>query len=149
MEIILLEKITNLGALGDRVKVKPGYARNYLIPKGKATEATGANLARFEARRAELERIAAEALAKARARAEQLAELIVTLSVKTGSEGRLFGSVGAADIASAVSAAGIELQKHEIRLPAGSIRQIGEYDVDLYLHNEVKTQIRVNVIAEA
>jgi large subunit ribosomal protein L9 len=149
MEIILLEKITKLGALGDRVKVKPGYARNYLIPKGKATEATGANLARFEARRAELERIAAEALAKARARAEQLAELIVTLSVKTGSEGRLFGSVGAADIASAVSAAGIELQKHEIRLPAGSIRQIGEYDVDLYLHNEVKTQIRVNVIAEA
>lgn len=149
MEIILLEKITKLGALGDRVKVKPGYARNYLIPKGKATEATPANLARFEARRAELERIAAEALAKARARAEQLAELIVTLSVKTGSEGRLFGSVGAADIASAVSAAGIELQKHEIRLPAGSIRQIGEYDVDLYLHNEVKTQIRVNVIAEA
>ena len=149
MEIILLEKITKLGALGDRVKVKPGYARNYLIPKGKATEATGANLARFEARRAELERSAAEALAKARARAQQLAELIVTLSVKTGSEGRLFGSVGAADIASAVSAAGIELQKHEIRLPAGSIRQIGEYDVDLYLHNEVKTQIRVNVIAEA
>jgi large subunit ribosomal protein L9 len=149
MEIILLEKITKLGALGDRAKVKPGYARNYLIPKGKATEATPANLARFEARRAELERIAAEALAKARARAEQLAELIVTLSVKTGSEGRLFGSVGAADIASAVSAAGIELQKHEIRLPAGSIRQIGEYDVDLYLHNEVKTQIRVNVIAEA
>jgi large subunit ribosomal protein L9 len=149
MEIILLEKITKLGALGDRVKVKPGYARNYLIPKGKATEATPANLARFEARRAELERIAAEALAKARARAQQLAELIVTLSVKTGSEGRLFGSVGAADIASAVSAAGIELQKHEIRLPAGSIRQIGEYDVDLYLHNEVKTQIRVNVIAEA
>ncbi len=149
MEIILLEKITKLGALGDRVKVKPGYARNYLIPKGKATEATGANLARFEARRAELERSAAEALAKARARAEQLAELIVTLSVKTGSEGRLFGSVGAADIASAVSAAGIDLQKHEIRLPAGSIRQIGEYDVDLHLHNEVKTQIRVNVIAEA
>ena len=148
MEIILLEKITKLGALGDRVKVKPGYARNYLIPKGKATEATGANLARFEARRAELERSAAEALAKARARAEQLAELIVTLSVKTGSEGRLFGSVGAADIASAVSAAGIDLQKHEIRLPAGSIRQIGEYDVDLHLHNEVKTQIRVNVIAE-
>jgi hypothetical protein len=89
MEIILLEKITNLGGLGDRVKVKPGYARNFLIPKGKATEATPANLARFEARRAELERIAAELLAKAKARAEQLAELIVTLSVKTGSEGRL------------------------------------------------------------
>ncbi|HPE72534.1 MAG TPA: 50S ribosomal protein L9 [Candidatus Competibacter sp.] len=149
MEIILLEKIANLGGLGDRIKVKPGYARNFLIPKGKATEATSANLARFEARRAELERVAAELLAKAKARAEQLAELIVTLSVKTGSEGRLFGSVGAADIANAVSAAGIELQKHEIRLSTGSIRQIGEYDVDLLLHPEVKTQIRVNIIAEA
>jgi large subunit ribosomal protein L9 len=148
MEIILLEKIANLGTLGDRVKVKPGYARNFLIPRGKATEATAANLARFEARRAELERIAAESLAKARARAEQLAELIVTLSVKTGSEGRLFGSVGPADIANAVSAAGIELQKQEVRLPTGSIRQIGEYDVDLHLHGEVRTQIRVNVIAE-
>ena len=149
MEIILLEKINNLGGLGDRIKVKPGYARNFLIPKGKATEATPANLARFEARRAELERVAAELLAKAKARAEQLAELIVTLSVKTGGEGRLFGSVGAADIANAVSAAGIELQKHEIRLSTGSIRQIGEYDVDLLLHPEVKTQIRVNIIAEA
>ncbi len=149
MEIILLEKIANLGGLGDRIKVKPGYARNFLIPKGKATEATPANLARFEARRAELERVAAGLLAKAKARAEQLAELIVTLSVKTGSEGRLFGSVGSADIANAVSAAGIELQKHEIRLSTGSIRQIGEYDVDLLLHPEVKTQIRVNIIAEA
>lgn len=149
MEIILLEKVANLGALGDRVKVKSGYARNFLIPKGKATEATATNLARFEARRAELERIAAEALAKAKTRAAQLTELIVTLSVKTGSEGRLFGSVGAADIANAVSAAGIELQKHEVRLPAGPIRQIGEYDVDLLLHPEVKTQIRVNIIAEA
>jgi large subunit ribosomal protein L9 len=148
MEIILLEKINNLGVLGDRIKVKPGYARNYLIPKGKATTATPANIARFEARRAELERVAAEQWARARARAEQLAELIVTLSVKTGSEGRLFGSVGAADIANAVSAAGIELQKHEVRL-SGPIRQIGEYDVDLHLHNEVKSQIRVNVIAEA
>lgn len=148
MEIILLEKINNLGALGDRIKVKPGYARNYLIPKGKATTATPANIARFEARRAELERIAAEQLARARTRAEQLAELIVTLSVKTGTEGRLFGSVGAADIAHAVSAAGIELQKQEVRL-SGPIRQIGEYDVDLHLHAEVKSQIRVNVIAEA
>jgi large subunit ribosomal protein L9 len=148
MEIILLEKINNLGILGDRIKVKPGYARNYLIPKGKATTATPANIARFEARRAELERVAAEQWTRARARSEQLAELIVTLSVKTGSEGRLFGSVGAADIANAVSAAGIELQKHEVRL-SGPIRQIGEYDVDLHLHNEVKSQIRVNVIAEA
>ncbi len=149
MEIILLEKINNLGLLGDRIKVKPGYARNYLIPKGKATTATPTNIARFEARRAELERVAAEQLARSKARAEQLAELIVTLSVKTGSEGRLFGSVGAADIANAVSAAGIELQKYEVRLSGGVIRQIGEYDVDLHLHPEVKSQIRVNVIAEA
>jgi large subunit ribosomal protein L9 len=149
MEIILLEKINNLGALGDRIKVKPGYARNYLIPKGKATTATPANIARFEARRAELERIAAEQLARARARAEQLAELIVTLSVKTGTEGRLFGSVGSADIANAVAAAGIELEKQEVRMVSGPIRQIGEYDVDLHLHPEVKSQIRVNIIAEA
>lgn len=149
MEIILLEKIANLGVLGDRVKVKSGYARNFLIPKGKATLANSANIARFEARRAELERVAAEALVTSKARAEQLAELIVTLSVKTGSEGRLFGSVGAGDIADAVSAAGIELQKHEVRLATGPIRQIGEYDVDLHLHNEVRTQIRVNVIAES
>ena len=148
MEIILLEKVINLGVLGARVNVKPGYARNFLIPQGKATAATAANLARFAARRAELERIAAEALTRAKARAEQLAELIVTLSVKTGNEGRLFGSVGAADIADAVSAAGIDLQKNEVRLNTGSIRQIGEYDVDLHLHPEVKTQIRVNVIAE-
>ncbi|HCK82893.1 MAG TPA: 50S ribosomal protein L9 [Candidatus Competibacter sp.] len=148
MEIILLEKVANLGALGDRIKVKPGYARNFLIPKGKATAATAANVARFEARRAELERIAGDTLSKAQARAAQLAELIVTLSVKTGSEGRLFGSVGAADIANAVSAAGIELQKHEVRLPAGPIRQTGEYDVDVHLPSEVKTQIRVNIIAE-
>ena len=149
MEIILLEKVANLGILGDRVKVKSGYARNFLIPKGKATLATSTNVARFEARRAELERIAAAALDTSKARAEQLAELIVTLSVKTGSEGRLFGSVGAVDIANAVSAAGIELQKHEVRLATGPIRQIGEYDVDLHLHGEVKTQIRVNIIAEA
>ncbi len=148
MEIILLEKVPNLGTLGDRVRVKPGYARNFLIPKGKAITANAANIARFEARRAELEQAAAEVLAKAKARAAQLAELIVTLSVKTGTEGRLFGSVGPADIAGAVSAAGIELQKHEVRLSGGPIRQIGEYDVDLHLHNEVKTQIRVNVIAE-
>ncbi len=148
MEIILLEKVNHLGVLGDKVKVKAGYARNFLIPRGKATLATADNLARFEARRAELERIAAEHLAKAQARSEQLADLIVTLAVKSGNEGRLFGSVGAADIANAVSAAGIELQKAEVRLSGGVIRQIGEYDVDLHLHPEVKSHIRVNVIAE-
>ena len=148
MEVILLEKVANLGNLGDRVKVKPGYGRNYLIPKGKATEATAENIARFEARRAELESRAAESLSSAQARAGQLAELIVTLAAKAGSEGRLFGSVGAADIAEAVSAAGYELKKQEVRLPQGTIRQVGEYDVTLQLHSDVKTHIRVNVIAE-
>jgi large subunit ribosomal protein L9 len=148
MEIILLEKIPNLGQLGDRVVVKPGYARNFLIPKGKATEATAANVARFEARRAELEKQAADSLAGAQARAEELAELIVTLAVKAGSEGRLYGSVGAGDIAEAVSAAGFDLKKYEVRLPTGPIRQVGEYDVSLRLHSDVNTHIRVNVIAE-
>jgi large subunit ribosomal protein L9 len=148
MEIILLEKVENLGKLGDRVTVKPGYGRNYLIPKGKATEATAANAARFEARRAELEQTAADALVRAKARAEQLAELIVTLTVKAGNEGRLYGSVGAADIAAAVSAAGIELNKHEVRMPAGPIRLVGEYGVNIQLHADVKTEIHVNIVAE-
>jgi large subunit ribosomal protein L9 len=148
MEVILLERVENLGNLGDRVSIKPGYGRNYLIPQGKAAEATPKNIARFEARRAELETRAAESLTTAQHRAEELAELIVTLAVKAGNEGRLFGSVGAADIADAVSAAGIKLKKQEVRLPLGAIRQIGEYDVDIHLHSDVKTQIRVNVIAE-
>lgn len=148
MEIILLQKVDNLGNLGDRVSVKPGYARNYLIPKGKATEATADKIARFEARRAELERAATDALTAAEARREQLTDLVVTLSVRAGNEGRLFGSVSAADIADAVSAAGIDLNKQEVRLPGGSIRQLGEYDVEVRLHSDVATHIRVNVVAE-
>lgn len=148
MEVILLQKIEKLGNLGDLVSIKPGYGRNYLIPQGKAVEATPENLARFEARRAELESKSREALASAEARREQLADLEITLSVKAGAEGRLFGSVSAADIASAVSAAGIELHKHEIRLPQGTIRQIGEYEIAVHLHTDVNTQIRVHVIAE-
>ncbi len=148
MEVILLQKVDNLGNLGDRVSVKSGFGRNYLIPQGKATEATPQNVARFEARRAELETGAAESLARAKARAEELTDVIVTLSVKAGNEGRLFGSVGAADIAEAVSTAGIELKKAEVRLPQGSIRQIGEYDVGVHLHSDVNVQIRVHVIAE-
>lgn len=148
MEIILLQKVDNLGNLGDRVSVKPGYARNYLIPKGKATEATADKIARFEARRAELERAATDALTAAEARREQLTDLVVTLSVRAGNEGRLFGSVSAADIADAVSAAGIDLNKQEVRLPGGPIRQLGEYDVEVRLHSDVATHIRVNVVAE-
>lgn len=148
MEIILLEKVENLGNLGDRVTVRSGYGRNYLIPQGKATEATGENLARFEARRAELERAAAEALTEAEARAEHLRELVVTLAARAGTEGRLFGSVGPAEIAGAVAAAGIELHKQEVRMNDGPIRTVGEYDVELRLHSEVSTHIHVNVIAE-
>jgi len=148
MEIILLQKVENLGNLGDRVKVKPGYGRNYLIPQGKATEATPVNIARFETRRAELEKAATDALTAAQGRARELTELIVTLSAKAGGEGRLFGSVGAADIADAVSAAGIELKKQEVRLPQGPIRQIGEYNVEVRLHSDLSTHIRVNVVAE-
>jgi large subunit ribosomal protein L9 len=148
MEIILLQKVDKLGDLGDRVSVKPGYARNYLIPKGKATEATADKIARFEARRAELEKAATDALTAAEARREQLTDLVVTLSVRAGNEGRLFGSVSAADIADAVSAAGIDLNKQEVRLPGGPIRQLGEYDVEVRLHSDVATHIRVNVVAE-
>ena len=148
MEVILLQKVAHLGNLGDRVNVKPGYARNYLIPQAKATEATVKNVAKFEARRAELEAQAAAALASAQERAEKLGEIIVTLSVKAGNEGRLFGSVGPSDIADAVSAAGIELNKREIRMPAGAIRQIGEYDVDVHLHTDVNAQLRVHVVAQ-
>ncbi len=148
MDIILLEKIANLGNLGDRVTVKPGYARNYLLPQGKATAATPENSARFEAQRAELEQKAATSLNSAQARAEELTQLIVTLAAKAGNEGRLYGSVGAANIAAAVSVAGYELNKQEIRLPQGPLRQLGEYDITLQLHGDIKTHIRVNVIAE-
>lgn len=146
MEVILLEKVEHLGGLGDQVKVRPGYARNYLIPQGKATEATPENVARFEARRAELEKKATDTLTGAEARRDRLADLTVTLSARAGSEGRLFGSVTAADIAEAVSTAGIELKKHEVRLPEGPLRQTGEYEVEVRLHADVSTHIRVNLV---
>jgi large subunit ribosomal protein L9 len=148
MEVILLQRVENLGKLGDRVTVKPGYGRNFLIPKGKATEATPANIERFEARRAELEASAAAALADATTRAEQLSQVVVTLAVKAGNEGRLFGSVGPADIAATVAATGVMLHKREVRIPQGPIRQLGEYEVDIVLHSDINAQIRVNVIAE-
>lgn len=146
MEVILLERVENLGQLGDQVKVKPGYARNYLIPQGKATEATSANVARFEARRVELEKAAADALSQAQARAARLTDLVVTVVANAGSEGRLFGSVGPAEIVDAVAATGNELAKREVRLPEGPIRQTGEYDVPLYLHSDIEVTVRVNVV---
>ncbi len=150
MQVILLEKVAKLGRLGDEVKVRPGYGRNYLIPNGKAVMATPDNKAQFEARRQELEKAAAEALAAAQARAAKLNELSVQIACKAGDEGKLFGSIGTADIASAVSAAaGIEVAKSEVRLPAGALRNVGEYDIDLQLHADVEAQVKVTVVAEA
>ncbi|MFP4079836.1 MAG: 50S ribosomal protein L9 [Ectothiorhodospira sp.] len=148
MEVILLEKVENLGNLGDKVRVRAGYARNYLLPQGKAKFATEANLAEFEARRAELEKAAAEALAAAEARRGKLEALTVTVTAKAGGEGKLFGSVGTADIADAVSTMGVELEKREVRLPDGPLRQTGEYEVGLQLHTDVKATLKVVVAAE-
>ena len=147
MEVILLQRVENLGVLGDQVKVKPGYARNYLLPKGIATEATEANRAKFEARRAELEQLAANQLSTAQTRADKLNDLVVTIPANAGNEGRLFGSVGPAEIADAVSASGTDIEKREVILTEGPIRQVGEYDVTLRLHSEVEKLIRVNVVS--
>jgi large subunit ribosomal protein L9 len=149
MEVILLEKVQNLGNLGDKVRVKPGFARNYLIPQGKAAQATPANLEAFEKRRAELERVQAESLAAAQARAGALEDVRLRIARKAGDEGRLFGSVGTADIAEAAEAAGIEVHKHEVRLPEGPLRQVGVYDIPLHLHADVNVSIAVEVVAEA
>ena len=148
MEVILLEKIDNLGGLGDKVRVRPGYARNYLLPQGKAKFATAENIAEFEARRAELERAAAEALAAAETRRESLAGMVIELKAKAGGEGKLFGSIGASDIANAVTARGVEVEKREVRLPEGPLRQVGEYEIELHLHADVNAEIRVIVIGE-
>lgn len=148
MEVILLEKIKKLGDLGEKVVVANGYARNYLIPQGKAVLATPQNLAEFETRRAELEQAQKDTLAAAQARAKQLQEIIVEIAGKVGVEGKLFGSVNAADIAQAISNGGIQISKHEIRLPDGPIRQTGEYDVAVHLHPDVDAFVTVQVIAE-
>ena len=147
MEVILLEKVTNLGNLGDKVNVKGGYARNFLLPQGKATMATAENVAAFEARRAELEKQAADKKANAEARAQELSELEVTITATAGDEGKLFGSIGTHDIADALTASGIEVAKSEVRLPNGTIRQVGEYDVAVHLHTDVQATVRVVVVA--
>jgi len=148
MEVILLEKVGKLGSLGDKVSVRAGYGRNFLIPFGKAVPANDANIAEFEARRAELEKAAAEKLAQANARAEQLNDKSVTIVSKAGDEGKLFGSIGVRDIADAVTASGIEVAKSEVRLPQGSIRNIGEFDITLQLHSEVNATIKLVVVSE-
>ncbi|WP_163831761.1 50S ribosomal protein L9 [Spartinivicinus ruber] len=148
MEVILLEKIANLGNLGDKVSVKPGYGRNFLIPFNKAVPATKTNVAEFEARRAELEKVAAENLTAAQKRAEAISELALTLTAKAGDEGKLFGSIGTRDLADAISAAGVEVSKSEIRLPEGPLRHIGEFDVSIHLHTDVDATLKVFVEAE-
>ena len=148
MNVILLERIGKLGDLGEEVAVKPGYARNFLIPQGKAVRATPENRALFEQRRAELERVANERLAAAQERAAKLADMSVTLVVKAGDEGKLYGSVGTTDIAEAVTAKGVEVEKSEVRLPEGPIRAVGEYEIDLQLHSDVIVPIRVVVVPE-
>ncbi|MBA2491712.1 MAG: 50S ribosomal protein L9 [Gammaproteobacteria bacterium] len=149
MEIILLDSIENLGGLGDRVKVRPGYARNYLFPTGKAKFATAENIAAFEARRAELEKTAQDTQAQAEARRERLEGQAVTIPAKAGAEGKLFGSIGPADIALAMQAAGVEVEKREVLLPRGTLRQTGDYEVDLHLYTNVTATIKVSVVPEA
>ncbi|QBQ54208.1 50S ribosomal protein L9 [Nitrosococcus wardiae] len=149
MEVILLEQVLNLGRLGDKVSVKAGYARNYLIPQGKAVTATKENEAYFESRKAELEKAAGEKVAVAERRKQALADLgSVTIAAKAGTEGKLFGSVGTADIAEALTKAGVDVVKKEVRLPEGALRQVGEYEVGIYLHPNVETSVKVVVTSE-
>ena len=148
MQIILLEKVINLGNLGDVVKVKDGYARNFLIPKRMAKRATPAALAEFEARRAELEKVAAEKRAVAQGVADKMAGLSVSVARKAGMDGRLFGSVGNTDIADAIKAAGFDVDKSSIRLPDGPLKAIGEFPLDVALHTDVLASITVAVVAE-
>jgi large subunit ribosomal protein L9 len=148
MEVILLQKVANLGNIGDRVKVKPGFGRNYLLPQGKAALATAANVAKFEERRADLEKRAADDLAAARTRAARLEGHALSITAKVGGEGKLFGSIGTADIAEALSAEGIEVERSEVRLPGGPIRLVGEHHVKVHLHSDVEVDLTLTVVAE-
>ena len=148
MDVILLERVRNLGNLGDEVSVKNGYGRNFLIPQGKAVRATAANREVFEGRRAELEAQAAAQLKAAQDRAAGLAELAVTSAARASDEGKLFGSVGSREIADAVTEAGQEVSKDEVLLPVGPLRSIGEFTVALQLHSDVTASVTVNVIPE-
>ena len=149
MEVILLEKVANLGALGDKVSVKPGYGRNYLVPKGKAVAATVEKIKQFEARRAELEKAAAEKLLAAQSRASDLEKVTIVITHKAGEEGKLFGSVGTQNIADAITDAGVKIEKHELRMPDGVIRNIGQYDIDVHLHSDVTVTKSIEISAEA
>jgi large subunit ribosomal protein L9 len=148
MEVILLENIANLGELGEKVSVKSGYGRNFLIPQRKAVPATKANLIDFEVRRAELQKLADEKLAVAKARAEKVNALSITLTTKAGDEGKLFGSITVRDIAEAAVSRGVDIEKTEIQMPDGPLRQLGEYVITVQLHSDVTAELKVGVIAE-
>ena len=148
MEVILLERVGRLGTVGDRVKVRSGYGRNYLLPQGKAITATQTNIAEFEARRADLEAAAGERKKNAESRATKLSEMVVTISANAGDEGKLFGSVGARDIADAITAAGVTVAKSEGKLPAGTLREVGQYDIDLQLHVDVLQTVKIVIEAQ-
>ncbi len=148
MQVILLEKVGKLGNLGDKVAVKAGFGRNFLIPFGKAVPATAANVTDFEARRSELEAAAAEKQGGAVARAAKLAELNITIEANAGEEGKLFGSIGTRDIAGAITAAGVPVNKSEVRIPNGVIRELGEYEVNIQLHSDVTQTVSLSVVAE-
>ena len=149
MEVILLETIAKLGDLGDRVTVKSGYGRNFLIPQKKAVPATFENLELFETRRAELEKVAGEKLADAHGRAETINSMAISIQTKAGEEGKLFGSITVRDIAEAAKAKGVALEKSEVRLPEGPIRELGEFEIDVHLHPEVDAVLKLAVVPEA
>ena len=148
MNVILLDKVENLGAIGDLVKVKPGYGRNFLIPAGKAALATPANIKEFESRRVELEKTAAEDLAAAKARAELVTGMELVIPANVGSEGKLFGSVGPIDVAEALEKVGVTVARSEIRMPDGPIHEVGDHKVGLHLHIDINVEISVKVVAE-
>ncbi len=148
MDVILLQKVANLGGIGDRVKVKSGFARNFLLPKGKATMATADNVKKFEARRAEHERVAQEGLLKAQTRAAALKDFKLTIAAKAGAEGKLFGSIGTVDIAEAATRAGHVIERSEVRLPQGPIRVAGEHQVTLHFHTDVNIELSITVVPE-
>ena len=148
MEVILLEKVANLGNIGDKVKVRSGFGRNFLLPQGKATLATPANVAKFEAQRAELEKLAQQQLSSAEQRSAALKDFRLTITAKAGTEGKLFGSIGTSDIAEACTRAGHAVARSEVRLPNGPLRTIGEHVVDLHLHADVDVSLPVTIIGE-
>ncbi len=148
MEVILFEKIDRLGGIGDLVNVKAGFARNFLLPQGKAKAATDANKAEIESRRAEFEKLAEDALSSAKKRRESIEALSIEITARSGTEGKLFGSIGNADIANAVSQAGVDVEKREVRLPDGPLRQAGEYEVTLHLHAEINAVVKVTIVGE-